>query len=149
MMPSLLLIWVLLGVLPGNHLVPASSASPCGRFHVFDVPSTYAEASTSCKNKGMELALPANFAENAALGEQIDMAGGTIFGVWVGINRLGRPGTTNSYSEFGRRLDNETIMWEVNEPNNVLGEELCVEFRSCCGYNDLACSRQLAYVCWG
>ena len=130
MMLSLLLIWVLLGVMPGNHFVPALSASPCGRFHVFDVLSTYAEASTSCKSKGMELALPANSAEDAALREQIDMAGGTQPRVWVGINRLGGPGTTNWYTEFGRRLDNESIRWAGSEPNNAGGEELCVEFFS-------------------
>ena len=97
----------------------------------------------------MELALPANSAEDAALREQIDMAGVTISGVWVGIYRLGRPGTTNWYTEFGRRLENENIRWAVNEPNNLGGEELRGEFIRCCGYNDLTCSVEIPYVCRG
>ena len=96
----------------------------------------------------MELALPASAAEDAALSEQVLAVGADIVHVWVEIDRLGRPGSTNWYTEFGRRLDTEDIRFAPGEPNNS-GFEECVEFVPSFGYNDLPCNWTIPYVCWG
>ena len=101
----------------------------------------------------MELALPTDSAEDGALSDQlarfVDSNTTGIGNVWIGINRMGRPGTMLWHNEFGRRVEN--IRWLPGEPNNAFGGEECVEFIPFRGYNDVTCAAdfRLPYVCWG
>ncbi|CAI9550725.1 unnamed protein product [Staurois parvus] len=104
------------------------------------VQTSWSEARAICANGGGQLAVPRTYEENQAiffLRKQVNQH------TFMGINDIQKEGDFRDLSGEAIKYFN----WLPSEPNNVAGNENCVEMWEEGKWNDENCARARLFVC--
>ncbi|XP_003224877.1 collectin-10 [Anolis carolinensis] len=111
-------------------------------YYIVQEEKNYREALTHCRIRDGILAMPKDEASNAVIADYISKSG--LFRVFIGLSDTEREGQF-IYADHTPLQDYSN--WKEGEPQNVTGEEDCVEMLSTGKWNDTECHLTMYFVC--
>ncbi|KAH0617473.1 hypothetical protein JD844_015753 [Phrynosoma platyrhinos] len=111
-------------------------------YYIVQEEKNYKEALIHCRIRDGSLAMPKDEASNAVISDYISKSG--LFRVFIGLSDLEKEGQF-MYADH-TPLQNYSN-WKDGEPQDVTGEEDCVEMLSTGKWNDTECHLTMYFVC--
>nr|XP_060631800.1 collectin-10 [Anolis sagrei ordinatus] len=111
-------------------------------YYIVQEEKNYREALTHCRIRDGILAMPKDEASNAVIADYISKSG--LFRVFIGLSDTEEEG---QFIYADRTPLQNYNNWKEGEPQNVTGEEDCVEMLSTGKWNDTECHLTMYFVC--